>query len=120
LVIELWGIGDVALAIPFLRRAAAHTSVTLLAKHHAAPLLQRFAQEVELIALTAPWTAFTGKYRLWSWPWQTLRTTTTTLRIRSFDAGVSARPDPRDHLFLRLAGAARRFGFPRAGSQPLL
>src|SRR5688572_5680786 len=69
LVLELWGLGDLALAMPFLRAASSRARVSLLAKPHAAPLLARFAPAVELIPFVAPWTAFTGKYRLHRWPW---------------------------------------------------
>jgi ADP-heptose:LPS heptosyltransferase len=120
LVLELWGLGDLALALPFLRTAAAQAQVTLLAQPHAAPLLARFAPAVELVPLTAPWTAFRGKYRLHRWPWAELRRTRALLRARSFDLGVSARPDPRDHALLTQAGVKRRLGFPRAGSGLLL
>jgi heptosyltransferase-2 len=120
LVTELWGLGDLALALPFLQAATKHATVSLLAKPHAAPLLARFAPAVELVPLTAPWTAFSGKYRLFHWPWRELARVRRDLRARHFDLGVSARPDPRDHALLALAGARRRLGFPRAGSQLLL
>lgn len=120
LVLELWGVGDVALALPFLRAATAHAEVVLLAKAHAAPLLHRFAPAVSLLPLQAPWTAFSGKYRLHQWPWRDLRHILAHVRRTRFDLAVSARPDPRDHLLLRLTGSPRRLGFPRAGSGPLL
>lgn len=119
-MVELWGLGDLALALPFLRTAARHGPVTLLAKPQAAPLLRRFAPEVELVPLTAPWTAFSGKYRLHRWPWRELRRTVSDLRRRHFDLGLSARRDPRDHALLALAGTRRRIGFARAGSGVLL
>jgi ADP-heptose:LPS heptosyltransferase len=71
---------------------------------------------VELVTLTAPWTAFTGKYRLHRWPWRELARTLRGLRGRAFDLGVSARRDPRDHVLLALARARRRHGFPHRGS----
>ncbi len=120
LVTELWGLGDLALAVPFLRAAAAKTRVTLLAKPHAAPILTRFAPGVDLVPLVAPWTAFRGKYRLHRWPWDVLGETVRLLRTRRFDIGVSARPDPRDHALLAASGARERIGFPRAGSGLLL
>ena len=120
LVTELWGLGDLALALPFLRTAAQHTRVTLLAKPHAAPLLARFAPAVTHVPFVAPWTTFTGKYRLHRWPWRDLARVRRELRAARFAIGVSARPDPRDHGWLLLAGARRRLGFPRAGSQFLL
>jgi ADP-heptose:LPS heptosyltransferase len=116
LAVELWGLGDVALAIPFLRVAAAHARVTLLAKPHAAPLLARFAPGVEHVPLIAPWTAFAGKYRLHRWPWRELEQVRRRLRSERFETGVSARRDPRDHALLALAGARHRLGFARAGS----
>jgi ADP-heptose:LPS heptosyltransferase len=120
LVVELWGIGDVALALPFLRTAVSHVRVTLLAKPHAEPVVRRFAPEVDLIPLTAPWTAFRGKYRLHEWPWPELSSLVDTLRSYRFSAAVSARPDPRDHFLMALLGVNVRLGFPRAGSRPLL
>ena len=120
LVLELWGLGDLALAMSFLRAATSRARVTLLAKPHAAPLLARFAPAVELVPLVAPWTAFTGKYRLARWPWGTLARVRRELRAREFDIGVSARPDPRDHAVLALAGCRRRIGFSRLGSRALL
>jgi ADP-heptose:LPS heptosyltransferase len=120
LVTELWGVGDVALAIPFLRAASGKSRVTLVAKPHAAPLLARFAPQVELVPAVAPWTAFRGKYRLQDWPWGSLGRLVRSLRGRHFDSGASARPDPRDHLLLAFSGARRRHGFPRAGSALLL
>ncbi|MEZ5414136.1 MAG: glycosyltransferase family 9 protein [Opitutaceae bacterium] len=116
LAAELWGLGDLALAMPFLREASRHGRVSLLAKPHAAPLLRRFAPEVELIAFDAPWTAFRGKYQLHQWPWREFTRVKRQLRDRSFTTAVSARPDPREHAFLRWAGAANLLGFPQAGS----
>ncbi len=120
LVVELWGVGDLALAIPFLRAAAARTDVTLLAKPHAAPLLQRFCPQVELIPFVAPWTTFENKYQLATWPWSELAAVISGLRSRRFGAAVSARYDPRDHALMALASASSRAGFPRAGSTLLL
>ncbi len=120
LVVELWGLGDLALALPFLRAATAHADVTLLAKPHAAPLLARFAPDVALVSLGAPWTAFRRKYRLHTWPWRALAGAIQTLRAQKFSLAVSARPDPRDHFLLRLSGAKKRVGFTRAGSSIFL
>jgi heptosyltransferase-2 len=120
LVLELWGLGDVALAIPFLAAAARQARVTLVAKPSAAPLVSRFCPEVELIPFIAPWTAFRGKYQLHRWPWLELSALLGGLSERRFAAAVSARPDPRDHALMAVAGAGLRAGFPRAGSALLL
>lgn len=120
LVVELWGVGDVALALPFVQAAARVAQVTLLAKPSAAILARRFCPDAEVLPLSAPWTAHRGKYRLHRWPWGELSHTLETLRIRKFVAAVSARPDPRDHALMALAGADVRAGFSRAGSRVLL
>ena len=120
LVVEPWGLGDLALAVPFMRAATVHARVTLLAKPHAEPLVRRFCPDVELLPFTAPWTAFRGKYRLSRWPWLKISALLHGLQHRRFDAAVSARPDPRDHLLMALAGANARIGFARAGSTVLL
>lgn len=120
LVVELWGVGDVAMAIPFLRATSRQARVTLLAKPHAAPLLARFCPEVELLPFHAPWTAFRDKYQLHRWPWLEFSALARGLRHRRFAAAVSARPDPRDHALMALAGAQLRIGFPRIGSSIFL
>jgi ADP-heptose:LPS heptosyltransferase len=120
LILELWGLGDVALAIPFLRAATSKFEVTLVAKAHAGPLLRHFAPTVRHVPFAAPWTAFSRKYRLHEWPWKELNRLRRELRRDRSDVGVSARPDPRDHALLALSGVARRVGFPRAGSRLLL
>lgn len=117
---ELWGLGDLAVAMPFIRTAAQHAKVTLLAKPHAAPLLRQFAPEVNLVTFTAPWTAFSAKYQLHHWPWAELRAVLRDLRQRAFTHVISARPDPREHLFLKRIGAPQLIGFPRLGSGVLL
>ena len=119
-MLELWGVGDVALALSFLAAAAARMPVTLVAKPHAAPLLTRFCPDVRLIECVAPWTSFTRKYALHRWPWPQLTQLRRRLRQEHFALGVSARPDPRDHLLLCLGGARQRLGYPRAGSGALL
>jgi ADP-heptose:LPS heptosyltransferase len=116
LVLELWGVGDLALATPFLRAAAERFTVTLLARPHAKELQPRLWPEVRVIPFTAPWTAFRGKYRLHAWPWAEMRRLLRGLREHRFDAAVSARHDPRDHVLLWRTGSRLRAGSPRLGS----
>jgi len=120
LVVDLWGVGDLAVATPFLRLASQNYEVTLFAKPSAEQLRERFWLDVRIIPFVAPWTAFRGKYRLHKWPWKTLAHLLQTMKGMNFDAAVSARWDPRDHLLMFLTGAKRRYGFPRLGSQVLL
>src|SRR5437867_3065349 len=119
LVVELWGLGDLVIATPFLQAASERFAVTLLAKPYAEDLRNRFWPDVNVVPFIAPWTAFEHKYRLLAWPWREI------FRLRKlisqhFDFGLSARWDPRDHLLLTLLGAKMRIGFPRLGSQLFL
>lgn len=118
LIIELWGLGDLVIATPFLRVAAQQFNVTLLAKPFARDLQARFWPDVNVVSFLAPWTAFKHKYRLWSWPWREMFHLR-NLRGR-FDVGLSARWDPRDHLLLALTRAKDRLGFPRVNSEMFL
>lgn len=115
LVLELWGLGDLALASGFLRAACEKYSVTLLAKPHAEELRETFWPDVTVVPFVAPWTAFRGKYRWWRWPWAEMRDLRRRLRREQFDVAVSARPDPRDHWAMWRAAARRRVGYARAG-----
>jgi lipopolysaccharide heptosyltransferase II len=120
LIIELWGLGDLVIATPFLRAASQQFEVTLLAKPYALDLQRRFWPGVRVVPFVAPWTAFKNKYRLWRWPWGEILRLQRQLTAEHFDFGLSARRisssplsgDLRDHLLLWLFGVKNRFGFP--------
>jgi ADP-heptose:LPS heptosyltransferase len=119
LVVELWGMGDLVIATPFLQAASKKYAVTLLAKPYALDLQLRFWPEVRVIPFVAPWTAFHRKYWLPDWPWREI------FRLRKlgsahFETALSARWDPRDHLLLWMLRARERLGFPRLGSRLFL
>lgn len=120
LIIELWGLGDLVIATPFLRAASEKFAVTLIAKPFAQDLQARLWPEVEIVPFVAPWTAFQGKYRLWNWPLTEMFRLRKQIAARSFNVGVSARWDPRDHFMLRAMRVQRRIGFPRLRSQMFL
>lgn len=120
LVLELWGLGDLIIATPFLRAASEKFAVTLLAKPFATELRDRFWPGVEVIPFSAPWTVFHGKYRIWNWPWREMARLRQTLRARRFDFAVSGRWDPRDHWALKVSGARERLGFSRLKSRRFL
>jgi heptosyltransferase-2 len=119
LVVELWGMGDLVIATPFLQAASEKYAVTLLAKPYATDLQRRFWPEVRVVPFIAPWTAFRHKYRLWRWPWREF-VRLRHLRKERYEIGLSARWDPRDHLLLLLLRTKRRIGFPRLNSQLFL
>lgn len=120
LVVDLWGLGDLAVATPFLQLATQKYDVTLVAKPFADELRLRFWPDVSVIPFAAPWAVFRGKYRLHKWPWKSIGQLLRSTRRRNFDAAVSARQDPRDHLLMFLTGAKRRYGFSRLGSRAFL
>ena len=120
LIVELWGLGDLAIATPFLRAAAEKYEVTLLAKPFALDLQPRLWPGVRVETFTAPWTAFKNKYQLWRWPFLEMNRLRSRLAEARFDFGLSARWDPRDHLLLKIFGAKQRLGFPRVQSQMFL
>ncbi len=118
-VVELWGLGDLIIATPFLQAASRRFLITLLAKPYAQELADRFWPQVRVVPFVAPWTAFRRKYRVLSWPWREI------LELRKlgqerFAVGLSARWDPRDHFVLRVLRARRRLGFPRLASHVFL
>jgi ADP-heptose:LPS heptosyltransferase len=119
-VVELWGLGDLVIATPFLQAASQKYAVTLLAKPYAKDLQARLWSEVKVVPFIAPWTAFEHKYLLLSWPWREMFRLRRQLVVERFEFGMSARWDPRDHLLVRLARARSRLGFPRLGSKVFL
>jgi heptosyltransferase-2 len=119
-VLELWGLGDLTFSTPVLRAAVECYEVTLLGKPHAKPLLEPSFPQIKYIPYDAPWSAYRDKYRLWTWSWGRLLSLLAQLRQQHFDAAVSVRNDPRDHLFMRLVGARERYGFPVRGSSAFL
>jgi heptosyltransferase-2 len=120
LILELWGLGDLVIATPFLQAASEHYAVTLVAKPYARELQPRLWNEVTVVPFVAPWTAFRHKYLLLRWPWREITALTKKLRRERFDIGASARWDPRNDLLLTAVGARKRLGFPRLGSRLLL
>jgi len=119
-VVELWGLGDLVIATPFLQAAQARYEVTLLAKPYALELQARLWPGIQIVPFNAPWTAFTKKYQLWRWPAGEMLRLWRQLGRQHFQHGVSSRWDPRDHALLKGLGIQHRLGFPRYGSGALL
>ena len=122
LVLELWGLGDLIIATPFLRAAVERFDTTLLAKSFALDLRSRLWPAVKVVPFHAPWTTFkvSDKYRLWRWPLLEMIRLRRNLVRERFDVGLSARWDPRNHVLLKFFGARERLGFPRLGSRYFL
>ncbi len=122
LIVELWGLGDLIIATPFIRAASEQFDITLLAKSFALDLQPHFWPNVRVVTFSAPWTAFKNKYVLWHWPLLSMLRLRRQLAAQHFAFGVSAHSvgDPRDHLLLKFFGVKERLGFPRLGSQHFL
>ena len=121
LVIELWNLGDLVIATPFLRAASQQFDVTLLATPYALDIQRHFWPQIKIIPFTAPWTAFEKKYYLWRWPLREFIRVSRLLAAEKFDIGLSTHParlggDPRDHFLLKIAGVRERIGFSNIGS----
>lgn len=121
LVLELWNIGDVILAMPFLaqiRRLFPRARVTLLARAFAPDLLGGTGLVDEFIVAELGWSHGSGD-RL---PnrirniWRVSR----ELRRKKFDIVFSSRLHIREHVLLALAGARRRVGFSFGGDDAAL
>lgn len=120
LVVELWGLGDLVIATPFLQAASEKFEVTLLAKPYAAELQQRFWPGVRVEPFAVPWAMTRNKYNLLDWPWLAFFRLRRELKSQNFAMGASSRWDPRDHLLMAFLGMKKRLGYPRLGSQKLL
>jgi heptosyltransferase-2 len=116
LIIELWGMGDLVIATPFLRAACEKYDLSLLAKPFALELQPRLWPGVKIFPFTAPWTAFKNKYQFWRWPVGEMIRLGRKLGVEHFAYGLSGRWDPRDHVLLQGIGVRHRLGFPRIKS----
>lgn len=123
LVVEIWGIGDVVLAtgaLAALRRRYPSARIVLLAKPHAAPLIDGRGLADEVIGFEFPWTRPAGKYRVASYLAPSLRALIRRLRAERFDLSLDARMDVRSNLLTYVVGARRRIGLAHGGGTLLL
>ncbi len=121
LIIELWGIGDATLMSSALQGfLAGGWEITVLAKPQTCALLKPVYPQIETIEFDAPWTAFYNKYQVLRWPWGRIFEVLKRLRQGRFEAAVSVRSDPRDHMLMWLGGVRRRIGFFTRWSRVLL
>ncbi len=120
LLLEFWGFGDLTFATTLIGEASKDWDITVVGKGYARPLLAATFPALCFETYDPPWTVFRGKYKLWKWDWSALIRLIARLRRGRFDAAVSVRQDPRDHLLMWLTGARRRVGFPRGASGVLL
>jgi heptosyltransferase-2 len=121
LVIELWNIGDVILATPFLaqlRAAFPGAKITLLARPFARELLEGSGLVDEFVTADLTWRGNTQALEPIRPDWGELVSTVRKLRRLRFDLGFSSRLHLREHVILQLAKVRRRVGYafgPEAG-----
>lgn len=117
LVVELWNIGDVILAMPFLGQLRKHfpgASTTLLARSHAKDLLEGTGLVDEIITADLTWEQKGWEPRS-SENWAELLRVCRQLRRRDFDLAFHSRLHVREHAILALSGARRRVGYSFGG-----
>lgn len=123
LVTELWNLGDVVLAMPFLaklRELFPQARIVLLGKPHAGVLLEGTGLLDEFVPFDFPWTHATGKYSVWKYSPRALGRLFRDLRGKHFDLAFDCRMDARANLVLYLSGATRRVGYAFGGAEWLL
>ncbi len=126
LVIEYWNLGDLAIAVPFLRnlrRSFPRARISLLVQTGLESFLEGQGIVDEFIPVRVPWTLHFSrwrKYNPFSRHWISLVRTLVALRSRQFDWAFSGRMDVRDNLILWLSGARRRIGYGIGGGGNLL
>jgi len=114
LVVELWNIGDVVLAMPFLAQLRAlfpTARVTMLARPHAKTILAGTGLVDEFIETELGWTEHATRFNPLAYSWTELRRVRLALRSRKFDIAFKSRMHIREHLVLAMSGATRRVAF---------
>jgi ADP-heptose:LPS heptosyltransferase len=123
LVIELWNIGDIVLAMPFLAQLRAlfpQAKVTMLARPYARAILAGTELVDEFIDTELGWSERAVRHNPLAYNWSELARVRRTLKNRQLDIAFSGRMHVREHVVLALSGAGRRVAFSLGnGSQVL-
>ena len=123
LVSELWHIGDVVIAMPFLaalRGLFPAAKITLLSKSHARDTLANTGLVDDVVSFDFPWTFLDEDRRPTLRELLKIPGVIRRLRRARFDLAFDCSRDGRNHLLLFLSGAARRIGFAFGGGDYLL
>lgn len=113
-----WGIGDATLTLPLLQALCSQypsASVELIGKGFLPDLFKDEPGNFRFHLLEPPWTAFSGKYRVWDHRWRRFLSALWGLRQEKFDLLVLPRPDPRDLFQAQVIGARAVAGFGALG-----
>jgi len=121
LVIEYWNLGDLAIAVPFLRNlrhSFPQARISLLVQAGLESFLEGQGIVDEFIPVRVPWAQHFNrwrKYNPFSRHWISLVRSLLVLRNRQFDWAFSGRMDVRDNFILWASGARRRIGYGIGG-----
>jgi heptosyltransferase II len=114
LVIELWNIGDVVLAMPFLAQLRAlfpKAKVTMLAQPHALTVLEGSDLVDEFIETNLGWSESAVRYNPLAYNWRELARVRREMKRRQLDVAFASRMHVREHIVLALSGGQRRVAF---------
>jgi heptosyltransferase-2 len=114
LVVELWNIGDIVLAMPFLAQLRAlfpTARITMLARPYAKTILAETGLVDEFIETELGWTELATRFNPLGYDWGELRRIRRELRSHRFDIAFKSRMHIREHLVLAMSGAKRRVAF---------
>jgi heptosyltransferase-2 len=123
LVIELWNIGDVVLAMPFLAQLRAlfpQAKVTMLARPYAQTILAGTDLVDEFIETELGWSESSVRHNPLAYGWRELVRVGGELKRRRLDVAFSSRMHVREHVVLALSGAQRRVGFALGNGKRVL
>src|ERR1700750_251692 len=114
LVIELWNIGDLVLAMPFLAELRAlfpQAKIIMLARPYARTVLAGTDLVDEFIETELGWSESAVRLNPLAYNWSELASVRRELKCRELDVAFSGRMHVREQVVLALSGAARRVGF---------
>ncbi len=117
----LWGLGDGVLALPLidaLRQKWPTARIDVLGKPSLVDIVS--APQVCVRYLNAPWTAASGKYRIWDHQWRQFFSDFHKIAADPIDLWVNLRLDPREILLARMMRPKHIIGLGEAGARSWL
>ncbi|HKR08545.1 MAG TPA: glycosyltransferase family 9 protein, partial [Gemmatimonadaceae bacterium] len=123
LVIELWNIGDIVLAMPFLAQLRAlfpQAKITMLARPYARTILAGTDLVDEFIDTELGWSETSVRHNPFAYHWLELVRVRRELKRGRFDLAFSSRMHVREYVVLALSGAGRRVAFSLGSGERVL
>ena len=114
LVIELWNIGDIILAMPFLaqlRKLFPGAAITMLGRRYARTILAGTGLVDDFIDTELGWSESSVRHNPFAYHWRELARIRRALKRGKFDIAFSSRMHVREYVVLALSDAQRRVAF---------